>query len=284
MSRYHNIHCRIWSDDKFPFSSDDCQLVFFHLLTSPMSTQFGLYKASIPALAAEKRWPEKRYTKGFREAFEKGFIKYDEKHQVILIPRFLKYNKPNNPNVLISWGKAYNELPECEVKYEFYQYFNEFLKDFGESFQEAFIKAFIKPSGKVHATATATATEGVGVGVQGKGLLKPDYFKIIDDLNKKTGMNFKSSGKSIQSQINARLNEGHTVEDFFKVHTNMVAKWGRDPKMKQYLRPVTLYSAKFDSYLNITIGLADQGVCSQKTERGLAALDEFVKDGKNAVT
>ncbi len=161
MSRYHNIHCRIWNDDKFPFTSDDCQLCFFHLLTTPISTQFGLFKTSIPALAAEKRWPEKRYLKAFQEALEKGFVKHNEKHQIIWIPRFLKYNKPNNPNVLISWGKAFNELPECELKLEFYQYFEVYLKDFSESFQEAFQKAFIKPSGKVLVSVTASVKEGV---------------------------------------------------------------------------------------------------------------------------
>ena len=81
MSRYRNIHCLIWNDDKFPFASDKCQLVFFHLLTTPLSTPFGLYKASLEALAAEKRWTVKAYREGFAEAFRKGFVKHDERAQ-----------------------------------------------------------------------------------------------------------------------------------------------------------------------------------------------------------
>ena len=77
MSRYRVIHCLVWNDDKFPFVSDDCQLIFFHLLTTPLSTPFGCYKASLQALAAEKRWPVERYRQAFQEAFREGFVKHD---------------------------------------------------------------------------------------------------------------------------------------------------------------------------------------------------------------
>jgi len=103
MSRYRNIHCLIWNDDKFPFASDDCQLVFFHVLTTPFSTPLGLFKASVGMLAEEKRWPIKRYEKAFQEALREGFLEYDEKAFVILIPNFLKYNPPQSGNVIKSW-------------------------------------------------------------------------------------------------------------------------------------------------------------------------------------
>ena len=51
--RYRLIHCSIWNDQKFPFCSDDCQLVFLHLLTTPYSTPFGLFKIPLAALAEE---------------------------------------------------------------------------------------------------------------------------------------------------------------------------------------------------------------------------------------
>src|SRR3972149_544770 len=105
VSKYRLIQCLIWSDDKFAFASDACQLVFLHLLTTPFSTPFGLYKISMEALAAEKRWSLKAYRKGFAEVFQKGFALYDETHQVIWIPHFVKYNPPPNPNVLKGWGR-----------------------------------------------------------------------------------------------------------------------------------------------------------------------------------
>ena len=40
------------------------------------------------------------------------------------------------------------------------------------------------------------------------------------------------------------------MEEFKKVIDNKVAAWKGDPKMEQYLRPETLFSTKFETYLN----------------------------------
>ena len=50
--------------------------------------------------------------------------------------------------------------------------------------------------------------------------------------------------------IRARWNEGFRVDDFKRVVDTKVKDWGNDSKMNQYLRPVTLFSNKFDDYLN----------------------------------
>lgn len=73
---------------------------------------------------------------------------------------------------------------------------------------------------------------------------------VIDDLNKKLGSHYKPTTAS-KRMIDARIKEGFTKQDFFKVHDNMIAEWGEDEKMSQYLRPATLYCAsKFEGYLN----------------------------------
>lgn len=146
--RYRNIHCVIWNDDKFPFASDDCQLVIFHLLTTPLSSSFGLYKASLPALADEKRWSMEKYMKAFREALDIGFVRYDEKHRVVLIPNFLQYNPPQSPNVIRSWRIPFMEVPNSTLKDEFLKALTTLLIDYDEGFnlalQEAFSKGFLK--------------------------------------------------------------------------------------------------------------------------------------------
>ena len=50
------------------------------------------------------------------------------------------------------------------------------------------------------------------------------------------------------------MNEGFTVDDFYTVHTAMVKAWQHDNKMARYIRPETLYSNKFESYLNLKEG------------------------------
>ncbi len=149
MSRYRVVYCLIWNDDKFPFVSDDCQLVTFHILTTPYSSPFGCYKASMEALASEKRWDIAKYRKAFKEGSRAGFYEYDEKHQMVFIPSFLKYNPPNNPNVLKSWGKVFNELPNSKLKNKCLKALTDLVEGFGEAFTKAFQEGFEKPLAKV---------------------------------------------------------------------------------------------------------------------------------------
>lgn len=73
---------------------------------------------------------------------------------------------------------------------------------------------------------------------------------IVSYLNNKLNTNYKSNSKNTVKHIKARLAEGFTEEDFYRVIDIKVAKWGDDPKMAQYLRPDTLFGTKFESYLN----------------------------------
>ena len=74
--------------------------------------------------------------------------------------------------------------------------------------------------------------------------------EIIEYLNLKTGSQYRYQTKATKSYVNARLNEKFSVEDFKTVIDNMCEEWLSDSKMKQYLRPQTLFGTKFESYLN----------------------------------
>lgn len=74
--------------------------------------------------------------------------------------------------------------------------------------------------------------------------------EVISYLNQKTGKNFGTKTKATVSHIKARLKDGFTVDDFKRVIDIKVSKWKNDPKMKDYLRPETLFGTKFESYLN----------------------------------
>jgi uncharacterized phage protein (TIGR02220 family) len=78
------------------------------------------------------------------------------------------------------------------------------------------------------------------------------YIVIIDRLNEKSGMNYRSSSKATQGHINARLADGFTVEDFFSVIDKKCAEW-RGTDMEKYLRPETLFGSKFENYLNAPV-------------------------------
>ena len=78
-----------------------------------------------------------------------------------------------------------------------------------------------------------------------------DVKQIIDYLNSKLGTRYTTKGKANVRLINARLQEGHTVQDFITVIDKKYNEWGKDAKMSKFLRPETLFSAgHFESYLN----------------------------------
>jgi len=84
------------------------------------------------------------------------------------------------------------------------------------------------------------------------GADEPDhvpYKEIVDYLNEKTGSKYRSSGSKTKSLIKARTNEGFSLDDFKTVIEKKAKEWsGTD--MEKYLRPETLFSTKFEGYLN----------------------------------
>ena len=76
------------------------------------------------------------------------------------------------------------------------------------------------------------------------------YEEIVQYLNQKTGKNFKSTSKATQRHIKARFTDGFVLDDFKQVIDNKCGDWLRDRKMKEYLRPETLFGTIFESYLN----------------------------------
>ena len=79
-----------------------------------------------------------------------------------------------------------------------------------------------------------------------------EIITILEDLNKRTKSKkgFSPSTQCNQDLIRTRMSEGFTVENFITVNEKKVKQWLHDPEMAQYLRPATLYSNKFEGYLN----------------------------------
>lgn len=80
----------------------------------------------------------------------------------------------------------------------------------------------------------------------------PDYFfdEVIGYLNQRAGTAFQAGSKDTRKLIKARCDDGFTLEDFKTVIDKKVAEWKDDEKMAAFLRPSTLFGAKFESYLN----------------------------------
>lgn len=72
---------------------------------------------------------------------------------------------------------------------------------------------------------------------------------IVCHLNLITGSSFKSKSEKTKKHINARIAEKFALDDFKAVINYKFKEWGQDQKMREFLRPETLFGTKFESYL-----------------------------------
>lgn len=74
--------------------------------------------------------------------------------------------------------------------------------------------------------------------------------EIVAYLNEVCGTNYRANSAQTQKNINGRLGEGFTVDDFKLVIDSKAQEW-KGTDMEQYLRPDTLFRpTKFESYVN----------------------------------
>lgn len=176
MAIYRKIDCRISNDKKFRELSVEGKLAWYTILSRRDLAPIGAFKASFESLAIEQRGNEylnkdlqKDLPKGFSEVFikalnellSKGLIKYDDEAFLIYVPNFLKYNFPENPNVVKSWNSVLDSLPECNLTTYALAKSTEIIissqrdsfakalpKEFVEAYQKGFTKDFQKDLGE----------------------------------------------------------------------------------------------------------------------------------------
>lgn len=119
MARYRKIDPRIHNDSKFCSLSLEGRYLFMFVLTHPNMTSLGAFRTTKESLLSELKGLGEGFTEGFAKGFgelcEKGLLKYDEKGCLLFATNFIKYNQPENPNVVKGWLVALDFLPECAL-------------------------------------------------------------------------------------------------------------------------------------------------------------------------
>ena len=138
--RYRKISVQIWGDEKVRRLSNDGKLAFIFVLTHPNMTGIGAMRGIISGLAKELKVSEK----AFREAFKEGLLEACEEAALIVAPRFLDHNAPENPNVVRSWVKLADSIPECALQRKHFARVKAFLEGFGKAFAEPWLKGMPK--------------------------------------------------------------------------------------------------------------------------------------------
>ncbi|EOE5887713.1 hypothetical protein ACKKIY_004585, partial [Salmonella enterica subsp. enterica serovar Brandenburg] len=161
MARYRKIEVQMWGDRKFRALSalPPCgQGLWLYLLTNVNTGPIpGLFRAGRAAMSEELGWSLEDFDKAFQEVFDQGMVKADFSARVIWIPNAIKHNRPESPNVVISWGKEIDLIPECALKNEaitaLYKHmqlidsesYKPEKRSYSAAFEKVFGKALMKP-------------------------------------------------------------------------------------------------------------------------------------------
>lgn len=157
--RYRKLSTRLWADERFRRLSGpqpNAQSLFIYLMTGPHTSNIpGLFVAGEASLAEALGWPVEGFRKAFRELFAEGFgeghtyplVAADLDARLIFLPRAIRHNPPENPNVVKSWKEHWAELPECGLKDAAWHVFLHELQEKSDACAKAFEAHIEKPKG-----------------------------------------------------------------------------------------------------------------------------------------
>lgn len=179
MSKYRKIEASIWNDSKFMALTDQAKLLFFYLLTNQNLTALGAMKANTAGLATDLKWEQEQFDRAFNELTEKAMVKFDMSASFLLLPNFLKYNKPESPNVVKSWANWLVYLPECELKDLLIEDAKKFVCSLGKAFADALPVAFgdVLPEGLLENGAQDLRKPSLNHEHEHEGELEPEHEK-----------------------------------------------------------------------------------------------------------
>ncbi len=106
------------------------------------------------------------------------------------------------------------------------------------------------------------------------------YSRVIEKLNSLANKKYKSTTNKTKSLIDARINEGFKEEDFYKVIDIKVKAW-KGTDMDRFLRPETLFGAKFEGYLNESEVANSNKSNNKKTQQAITRFHNFNEHYRN---
>ena len=142
MARWRKVHIRLWGDAKvraLSWPPPNGLTLFQRLLTGPETHAIpGIVVATEHQLASALRWDIEGFREAFLEVSSGGLAKSDWDAGVVWLPKGVRHNPPQSPNVVKSWVKAWDDLPDTSLKPEIISVLKAFLEDMGEAYAEPF--------------------------------------------------------------------------------------------------------------------------------------------------
>lgn len=266
-----------WTDDKVveSFSPED-KLFMLYLMTNPHTTQLGIYSLNKKIMAFELGYSIDVISV-LIDRFETQYniIRFSKETNEIALKNSLKHS-------IVKGGKPVEDLLIKEIKKVKNKSLLKFVCD-GLSSCDNLNKTVeiilnkIKNDFENDNDNDNDNEVSYHDSYHDSSKEEKPYKIIVDYLNKKAGTSYRANTKNTIKHINARLEEGYTADDFMTVIDKMCISW-IGTEYEQYLRPDTLFGAKFESYLNRKVIPSNQTQQQQGT--GNIFLDMLIERGE----
>lgn len=141
MSRYRNIHVKMWKSADFLALSGpkaNARSLFLFLLCGTHTTAIpGVLVAGPAAIAEELDWPLAATKKCLAEITSRGMAVTDPTTRLVYLPGGLPHNRPANPNAVRAWRDEWAMVPPCPLRDRIEADFRTFLASMGPNFAAA---------------------------------------------------------------------------------------------------------------------------------------------------
>lgn len=122
MRNYGSVSSLIYRNEDYRSLSESGRLLFLYLLTCNHGNMIGCFNLPSSYAIDDLQWTKEHYAEIIAELLNNHFVIIDEKREWILIPKYLKWNPPLNPNVGKSMVRLFHSIPDnIEVKKDMYQ-------------------------------------------------------------------------------------------------------------------------------------------------------------------
>jgi hypothetical protein len=141
---YYRVSPKFWVDSEA--WSDDAKLLALYILTCDHRTVEGLFRLPMNYIAADLGWGKERLPEPFAELLAERFIEHDPANHLVLIVNALKYQSPQNPNMVKHAIRKLEQVPvDSPLTSTFKRLAERFCERLAERLPEGFGEGFAKP-------------------------------------------------------------------------------------------------------------------------------------------
>ena len=269
MAIFRNVNMSFWTDTKVvdEYTPEDRYFMLW-ALTNNYTNIIGCYEVSIKQIARDLGYdPDSNIVENLLKRFKDihKTIDYDFDTKELIVINWYKFNWSSSPKLNTPLYAAIENVKSDEFHDYLAKIYNQRESVKKEEFDEEgnpkdmllipyrySIEKKAYPIDTTNSNSNSNRNSNrnsINIYSPAEAEQKIPYQEIIEHLNKRIGSNYKHTTKKTKDLIKARFNEKFTLEDFKIVIDKKCVEWmGTD--MQKYLRPETLFSPKFESYLN----------------------------------